>query len=187
MDSLVGCGIMCIITWSKRKDEERMFRKKKKKNAWIDSLDSKSLDLNQLVNPLGKVSKEDMQKIVQKQRAEQAVFKEKYGDDWFRHWVDATSYHPPTDYDEFAKRINTMIYECRIDFCGSPEFLVMARKRYMARLNELYGGVLSNIPVHMPRDTYVTELLLNDAMKTGKWKELPDCLQDEYHRRVGDV
>ena len=39
---------------------------------------------------------------------------------------------------------------------------------------------------HGPADPEVVEALLNDALTSGKWKELPDALQDEYHKRVSE-
>ena len=33
-------------------------------------------------------------------------------------------------------------------------------------------------------DPFVGELLIRDAIKTGRWKALPKELQDEYHRRT---
>lgn len=38
--------------------------------------------------------------------------------------------------------------------------------------------------MHVPGDPYSVELLLQDAIKTRKWKELPDCLQEECHKRI---
>ena len=59
------------------------------------------------------------------------------------------------------------------------------RARMAERERELYGDRYDEFRGHLDGDTRVAELLLRDAIRTGKWKELPDELQAEYHERVG--
>ena len=59
------------------------------------------------------------------------------------------------------------------------------RERFLERMHELYGDEFDELRHHMDADSRVIELLIQDAIRTGKWKELPDELQDEYHKRVG--
>ena len=47
-------------------------------------------------------------------------------------------------------------------------------------MRTLYGDDRYAWPNYDPQ---AGELLLRDALRTGKWKELPDELQDEYHHR----
>ena len=54
------------------------------------------------------------------------------------------------------------------------------------RCHELYEDKYDELNTHGPRDDRVAELLLDDAVRTGKWKELPTELQARYHERVGD-
>ena len=48
-------------------------------------------------------------------------------------------------------------------------------------MRELYGDNYNRLKDHKPYDLEVADLLINDALKTGKWKELPQCLYDRYH------
>ena len=53
-------------------------------------------------------------------------------------------------------------------------------------MQELYGDDYDELRSYKNADPRVVELLLDDAVRTGKWKELPDELQPEYHKRVGN-
>lgn len=58
-------------------------------------------------------------------------------------------------------------------------------KKQEDRQRELYGDRYDELVQHKYGDSRVVELLLQDAIRTGKWKELPDELWDEYKKRVG--
>ena len=60
-------------------------------------------------------------------------------------------------------------------------------KRARELLGNDYDRLFMKPPQTIPWEPIaeVGELLIEDAIKTGKWKELPNELQDEYHRRVG--
>lgn len=93
------------------------------------------------------------------------------------------------DYDCDAKLINELIYSGNMPNVRftDPAYTVAFKKRYHARIRELFGEDYYSYVLHDYGDKYVCNLLIQDAIKTGKWKELPDVLQEEYHKRVGDV
>ena len=59
------------------------------------------------------------------------------------------------------------------------------RRLYIKRTHELYGDKYDELIHHERGDSRVAKLLLDDALRTGKWKELPDELQKEYKSLVG--
>lgn len=53
------------------------------------------------------------------------------------------------------------------------------------RMHELYGVRYDELRRHSEGDRRVCELLLEEAMRTGQWKVLPEVLWQEYHERMG--
>lgn len=135
------------------------------------------LDLGGLTRHLADA--ETIRKIVKETDMEVAEYKAKYGKDWFVHYFKDTS--GMVDYDEDMKDINFIIwYDAPILTPGK------FRLDVDRRMHELYGDQYDTLRHHKPKDSRVGELLIADAIKTGKWEELPDELQPEYHARVGD-
>lgn len=114
-------------------------------------------------------------------------YKKMYGDEWQTKYMHDLGILRDIDYDEDMKLINLGIY------CGEPfsvsgygEHAKEFREKQELRMREIYGDDYATLRGHKFGDLTVVEMLLNDAIKTGKWKELPDELQDEYHKRIGD-
>lgn len=60
------------------------------------------------------------------------------------------------------------------------------KRRFKARRRELYGAMYDTLMrERVMYDPRVAELLIQDAIKTGAWDELPDDLQPVYWARVG--
>lgn len=57
-------------------------------------------------------------------------------------------------------------------------------REYYAREKEIYGDQHDELMNHEPDDPRVNELLIQDALRTGYWRELPKSLQAEYHKRL---
>ncbi len=91
------------------------------------------------------------------------------------------------DYDVDMKYINCDIYNSHLACWMGTCFAKMQRLQ-MDRMMSLIGlpdrkACMEWLGEHSERDATVGELLVSEALVTGKWKELPDELQDEYHAR----
>lgn len=87
--------------------------------------------------------------------------------------------HIFADHNVLKKDMNEAIYEGRIFY--------ERRMEQNLRMMELFGDEYEILKNRGPRDSRVAELLVEDAVRTGEWKELPDELQVLYHERVGDA
>lgn len=120
--------------------------------------------------------------------ARRAAFREKYGAEWKKHydaWRVEQGLLPHPDCDLDTKTMNEGIYEgdlVRVVGYGAGQFML----RQYAHLCEVYGDAYDRLKRHLPGDPEAVELLLRWAEKTGRWRDLPDCLQDEYHKRTAD-
>lgn len=152
------------------------------KNAnWMDEIQESDLDLGGLTMP--EFDWEQIEKNQIRRDAEQAEYKEKYGDNWFKKWWDDKN--PEPDYDDLMKSINECIYYGVImTITGTDNQVDADQRRVFERMHDVYGDQYDELEMHAYGDPRAVELLLQDAIKTGKWKELPDCLQDEYHKRI---
>lgn len=118
--------------------------------------------------------------------AKRAEFKEKYGTEWKKYYDEWRVEHgllPHPDCDLQVKSMNEGIYEgdlVHISGDGTGELML----RQYAHLREVYGEAYERLERHRPGDSEAVELLLQWAERTGRWRDLPDCLQDEYCRRV---
>lgn len=145
----------------------------------------KALDLSQLDYPVFGIDKMVSENVRNKEamlEAKEAELKAKYGDGWWPYYVEYLC--PKLDYDKKSKLMNEDIYNGRmhhISGAGHAEWVMNSYKRQQ----EVYGDAAERLEMHAPGDPEVAELLLAWGIRTGLWKELPDCLQDEYHRRVG--
>ena len=111
-------------------------------------------------------------------------YERKYGDKWME--VYELDMGLRVDYDTILKSINEAIYHgTGLGISGYGPTVHKIHERFLSRMHELYGDAFDELRYHANVDPRVVALLLEDAVRTGKWKELPDELQDEYHKRVG--
>lgn len=151
----------------------------KREQEFVDSLSLKDLDL-----PDSDVKPYRLREEFEKCSEEQEQFRKFYGKDWFRKWCEYVHLNP--DYDVHLKLVNSAIYYgSEIRMCTADLSAIMEIRNLLeSRRHELYGSDYERLRHHEKGDPEVVELLLADAIKTGKWKELPDCLQEEYHKRI---
>ena len=115
----------------------------------------------------------------------QKKYQEKYGDDWWEHYFEDTNPRHDVDWDE--ETINEAIYNGhRLCISGDPIWMVKMEKRYWDKMKRLFGPFYKEYVRHGHNDPKVSKALLKDALKSGKWKELPEELQEEYHKMAGD-
>lgn len=117
-------------------------------------------------------------------REEREAYKRRYGSQWLKKYMDDKGL--ACDYDSCLKIVNEAIYYGgRPHITGTFEALVSCYDLYEKRAHEFYGDRYDELVYHDPGDRHIAKLLLDDAVKTGKWKELPDELQSEYKLLVG--
>ncbi len=110
-------------------------------------------------------------------------YKKQYGDDWWEHYKDVL--FPPDEYDPDEKSINNAIYKGRtLCLTGDPESIRYMENKYVEKMKRLFGRFYKLHISHKPNDPKVNKLLIKDAFETGMWKELPECLQKDYHEYV---
>ncbi len=102
-------------------------------------------------------------------------------------WTDAARRAAGRDleWEPDGKRANDML--CR--GMTSTDLLVQANGRAFVRLfrdraKELCGWDASRDGVRF--SPYIARKLVDEALRTGRWQELPDYLQGEYHELAGD-
>lgn len=152
-----------------------------------NSQDVKSaLDLKNLSMP-PVATEGDVNAAFEADKANLAAYRRKYGDrEGVRRFMSDMGCSVERDYDIDAKRINTMLYRWTSPcVSGSPEFVSRFLGRYMVRQRELYGDRYGELVRGGGSTPELAGPLLRDAVRTGKWKELPDELQDEYRRLAG--
>ncbi len=110
-------------------------------------------------------------------------YQEKYGDDWWKYYKKVL--FSKSDYDLDEKNINDAIYHgCTLCLTGDPEAVSCIENKYIEKMKRLFGKSYKRHIFHKSNDTKVNKLLIRDAIKTGMWKELPNELQEEYHKLV---
>lgn len=115
-------------------------------------------------------------------------YMQKYGDTWEKEYARFLGVSTNDTFDEQMKRINEAIYYgIPVSASGYGSWLDELYCKQEERMKEFYGENYHVLQYHDPGNSDIVERLLEDAVKTSKWKELPDCLQDEYHKRVGDL
>lgn len=126
------------------------------------------------------------------ERKEREEFRKKYepiyGDEWFHEFYKQRG-EGPKDYNEDMKLVNTWIYMgwMSLFVTGTPEYRSELKDIFHRREHDLYGDMYGKLNGHTGKSKQAGRLLVQDAIRTGKWKELPDELQVEYHRQVGDL
>lgn len=120
----------------------------------------------------------EQDKLIQKE------YQEKYGDDWWEHYLADTRCF--SDVDSIEETINEAIYNGhRLCVSGSPDIIIELHNGYWQKMKRLFGFSYKRYIRHEPNNPKVNKALLKDALKSGKWKELPKELQDEYHKMAG--
>lgn len=110
--------------------------------------------------------------------------KEKYGDKWRDYYEQITDPDYGVDLDE--RMVNRAIYEGhRLCLMGHPARIMELENKYQEKMKRLFGLWHKQYVNHVPNDPKVNKALIKDALKSGKWKELPKSLQEEYHTLVG--
>ena len=110
--------------------------------------------------------------------------KEKYGEDWREHYIRATN--PNWDIDTDERSINRAIYEGhRLCITAHPQIIMEMEHKYWIKMRRLFGPFCKRYVSHGTNDPKVNKALIKDALKSGKWRELPKELQDEYHKLAG--
>lgn len=107
--------------------------------------------------------------------------KEKYGDDWKEHYLSLTD--PDYGLDGYEKIINKTIYEGNV-FSSDNHIL---NSRFIEKVERLFGKNWKKQILDRKHDPYIGSKLIEDAMCTGMWKELPPELYEEYHRQAGNA
>ena len=162
-----------------------MFGKKKKPQNFNDSLSLSQLD----IFPKGFGSIEEARERVRLDELEQEEYKNKYGDKWIEQYDKDHGFVRVRDVncDEVLLKLNDAIFNGYYPkMSGISEYACRVRSEFGPRLNVIYDDRYNELCCHAPNDPRVNELLLKDALKTGKWRELPECLCEEYHRLAGD-
>lgn len=109
--------------------------------------------------------------------------KEKYGDDWWEYYVRATI--PDIDKDFYEEIAYDAIYRgTEPTLICSPEIIYNAHKHYQKKMKEIFGKSWRFHIHHKKNDPKVNKMLIKDALKIGKWRELPKELQEEYHKQA---
>lgn len=113
---------------------------------------------------------------------------EKYGEkEGFERYMRDLFVNNVVDYDIVAKQANVGIYNGMLSMVtGLGPMRGNVRRLYIKRTHELYGDKYNELICHERGDSRVAKLLLDDAVRTGKWKELPDELQEKYRPLVGN-
>lgn len=116
----------------------------------------------------------------------EAECKKKYGDDWQKYYLDIV--FPSSDIDTDLRSFNRAIYGGYMpSYYGLPKDVHELHEMLHERIRVLFNDRdWMKYLHHEPGIPEINEVLINDALRTGMWRELPDELQDEYHRRAGD-
>lgn len=130
--------------------------------------------------------KEEFSQMLKEEAEIKAEYVRKYGkEEGLCRYFDSFADDCNLDYDLALKDVNFAIYYGAMPFMSDRKMFVDFEKRYEARMRELYGGRYDELKHHSRGDSRVVKILLQDALRTGKWKELPDELYEEYKRRAG--
>lgn len=112
-------------------------------------------------------------------------YKNKYGKRWDKYYEQDMGF--TIDFDLEMKAINTAIHEKKVpNVMGSYQALIALNQKCQKRISELFGDRYNIYVLCADDDLDTDAVLIKDAVKTGKWKELPDDLQKEYWERADE-
>lgn len=137
-------------------------------------LSLKGLDMPTGMRELGRAVRESTEKEI-------AEYKARYGDRWFEHWDEDRG--DAGDWDPDMYLFNCMILYGTVAGCSNKR----ESDGLDARMRDLYGDEYESLKQHGSWDKHVADLLIADAIKTGKWRELPKELWPEYRERIGST
>ena len=126
----------------------------------------------------------DARETLEKMKQTEKEYQIKYGDEWWEHYLADTNPSYGMDLDE--ESINKAIYNgYRLCISGHPVTVAKLEMKYQQKMKRLFGPFYKRYIRHEPDDPKVNKVLLKDALRSGKWKELPKKLQAEYHKMAG--
>lgn len=132
--------------------------------------------------------KEEFPRLLKEYAKKEAEYVRKYGrEEGLRRYAMYLVTDDTIDYDVDLKDVNLAVYCGAAPMSTNRKLFLAFEKRYEARMRELYGDRYEELKNHRRGDSRVVEILLQDALKTGKWKELPNQLHEEYKKRAGLV
>lgn len=142
-------------------------------------LDSGALDLDNLTH--FKVGDENTAANVRRYAMLADMYREKYGDDWHRRYVEEVEGRCDYGVNLVLKFANTAIYNGRLPrVMGNGDLKFKLPSLYERRMRELYGDQYDELRNHEPGDERVVKLLLDEVSKTGRWVDMPDKLRALY-------
>lgn len=119
--------------------------------------------------------KEGIAEIQQKEKEYEAI----YGSDWMSHYIVDSDCYCHIDSDE--QIIDRAIYEGHRPVVVGQYAGIIERK-YWEKMRRIFGPFCERYVNHEQGVPKVSRALIKDAMKSGKWKELPEPLHAQYHR-----
>lgn len=142
-----------------------------------DELSLKNLTPFQITPEMVKAS---MQAVEDQKAAYIAKYGKEEGEKrYFEDWIKNNEI-------EIEKSTNTRMYTMgRVSFSMFARIPQYAINEFDKRCRELYGDrydEIVNDPI--PNDPRIAELLIQEALQTGRWEVLPDELVDEYWKRA---
>lgn len=143
---------------------------------------NKILDLRQLDHLLD-YDEVAYEKRKKEDEEEKVRLKKQYGERW-REIYDERHHLYVTDKERrtgFNQDIYNGFYILPCVTVRGVQCVEPAREQ---RMREVYGQAYDRLFYHKKGDPEVVELLLQDAVKTGRWDELPECLQEECKNRM---
>ena len=126
----------------------------------------------------------DLQSSLECVRAEKDAYRKKYGSEWRKRYdIDKGHY---VDYDWQLRVLNEGLYHGSVPMVsGASDFAARVHILYDQREHEVYGPMYDELVGHAYCDERVAKLLVEDSVKTGKWRELPEELHGLYKEYVG--
>lgn len=150
-------------------------------------LHDSELSLRELVPLLDAMCEGGMERVragQAKREKEEEMYRERYGENWSEKYFYDKYIHPGEI--AFARDINERIYYGNERIVVYDDIDGSYRRRISealeARKRALYGGQYDRFQDHEPGDSEVAELLVKDALQTGKKEELPEELWEEYEK-----
>lgn len=122
---------------------------------------------------------DDLQSSLARVRAEKDAYRNRYGSEWRKRYDIDKGHH--VDYDWQLRVLNEGLYHGSMPMVsGTSEFAARVHYLYHEREREVYGSMYDELVGHAYGDERVARLLVEDSVKTGRWKELPEELHGLY-------